>query len=66
MIVTDDTELYHLARSLRAHGWTRDVPDGSTIYETRDDDFFEAYRFILPGLQRAAARAVRRGRASSS
>lgn len=49
MVVTDDEELCHLMRSLRAHGWTRDVPKGSDIYETRDDDFYEAYRFILPG-----------------
>ncbi|MEX2618154.1 MAG: DegT/DnrJ/EryC1/StrS family aminotransferase [Alphaproteobacteria bacterium] len=49
MVVTDDTELCHLMRSLRAHGWTRDVPAGSEIYQARDDDFFEAYRFILPG-----------------
>jgi CDP-6-deoxy-D-xylo-4-hexulose-3-dehydrase len=49
VLATDDTELYHLARSLRAHGWTRDLPEDSTIYERRADDFFEAYRFILPG-----------------
>jgi CDP-6-deoxy-D-xylo-4-hexulose-3-dehydrase len=49
ILVTSDTELYHLARSIRAHGWTRDVPADSPIYEKRDDDFFEAYRFILPG-----------------
>ena len=49
MILTDDEELYHLTLSMRAHGWTRDLPKGSPIYETRDDDFFEAYRFILPG-----------------
>ncbi len=49
MLVTADTELYHLARSLRAHGWTRDLPGESRLYERRDDDFFEAYRFILPG-----------------
>jgi CDP-6-deoxy-D-xylo-4-hexulose-3-dehydrase len=49
ILVTNDTELYHLARSIRAHGWTRDVPADSPIYEKRDDDFFEAYRFILPG-----------------
>ena len=49
MAVTDDEELYHLMRSLRAHGWTRDVPQGSDIYAPRDDDFYEAYRFILPG-----------------
>lgn len=49
VIATNDTELYHLSRSMRAHGWTRDLPQDSTIYEKRDDDFFEAYRFILPG-----------------
>jgi CDP-6-deoxy-D-xylo-4-hexulose-3-dehydrase len=49
VIATNDTELYHLARSLRAHGWTRDLPEDSPIYQPRPDDFFEAYRFILPG-----------------
>lgn len=49
VLVTDDTETYHLARSIRAHGWTRDLPPDTEIYERRSDDFFEAYRFILPG-----------------
>ena len=49
VIVTDNTELYHIAKSLRAHGWTRDQPADSDIYDKRDDDFYEAYRFILPG-----------------
>src|SRR5580658_2457864 len=49
MLATDDPELWELARSLRAHGWTRDLPEGSKLYEKGDDDFFEAYRFILPG-----------------
>jgi CDP-6-deoxy-D-xylo-4-hexulose-3-dehydrase len=49
VLVTNDTELCHLARSLRAHGWTRDLPEDTDIFEPRDDDFFEAYRFILPG-----------------
>jgi CDP-6-deoxy-D-xylo-4-hexulose-3-dehydrase len=49
VLVTGNTELYHLARSLRAHGWTRDLPDDATIYDKRKEDFFEAYRFILPG-----------------
>ncbi len=49
VLVTNDTELYHLARSMRAHGWTRDIPPDSSIYEKRGDDFYEAYRFILPG-----------------
>ena len=49
VLVTDNTELYHVAKSLRAHGWTRDLPENSGVYEPRDDDFYEAYRFILPG-----------------
>lgn len=49
ILVTDDTETYHVAKSMRAHGWTRDLPADTKIYDKRDDDFFEAYRFILPG-----------------
>ncbi len=49
MFVTESEELYHLARSMRAHGWTRDLPEGAGIYDKKEDDFFEAYRFILPG-----------------
>jgi len=49
VLVTNDTEIAHVARSMRAHGWTRDLPEDTTIYAKRDEDFFEAYRFILPG-----------------
>ncbi len=49
VVVTDDDETYHLAKSMRAHGWTRDLPPDTGIYAKRDDDFYEAYRFILPG-----------------
>jgi len=49
VIVTDDEELAHLAICLRAHGWTRNLPEKSPIYARNDDDFFEAYRFIFPG-----------------
>lgn len=49
VLVTDDTELYHVAKSMRAHGWTRDLPKNSGVFEPKEDDFYEAYRFILPG-----------------
>ena len=49
IVTTDDRELYELVKSMRAHGWVRDLPADSIIYEQRDDDFYEAYRFILPG-----------------
>ncbi len=49
MVLTDDEELFHLLRALRNHGWTRDVPKPSPIFEGKSTDFYEAYRFILPG-----------------
>ncbi|MBF0323891.1 MAG: DegT/DnrJ/EryC1/StrS family aminotransferase [Alphaproteobacteria bacterium] len=49
IILTDDDELAHLCRSLRAHGWTRDLPADSPVFSRTGSDFFEAYRFILPG-----------------
>lgn len=49
MMLTDDLELADLARSIRSHGWTRDLADGSPLFEPRADDFYEGYRFILPG-----------------
>jgi len=49
MILTDDVELAHLCRSMRAHGWTRDLPEDTPLYHKKSNDFFEAYRFILPG-----------------
>ncbi len=49
MVLTDDRELADLCRSLRAHGWTRDLPADTTLYERGGEDLYEAYRFILPG-----------------
>ena len=47
--LTDDVELCHLMRSIRAHGWTRDLPADTKLFERGADEHFEAYRFILPG-----------------
>ena len=49
LVLTDDKEIYNILKSLRNHGWTRDQDNDSPIFERKDDDFFEAYRFILPG-----------------
>ena len=49
VVTTDERELFELCRAMRAHGWTRDLPADSELYEKRADDFYEAYRFILPG-----------------
>lgn len=50
LIVTDDDELHHILLSLRAHGWTRNLPKYNHVCGTKNDDpFEEAFRFVLPG-----------------
>ena len=47
--VTDDEELYHYMLSLRAHGWTRQLPEESRLYRKNHNEFYESFQFILPG-----------------
>jgi CDP-6-deoxy-D-xylo-4-hexulose-3-dehydrase len=50
LIVTDDEEIYHILLSLRAHGWTRNLPKENLVCGTKSDDSFEeSFRFVLPG-----------------
>ncbi len=50
LIVTDDEELHHILLSLRAHGWTRNLPKNNHVCGTKSDDpFEESFRFVLPG-----------------
>jgi CDP-6-deoxy-D-xylo-4-hexulose-3-dehydrase len=49
MVLTDDLELFHLLKCMRAHGWTRDLPADSPLYKRAGSDLFEAYRFLFPG-----------------
>lgn len=50
MVVTDDEELYHIMLSLRAHGWTRNLPKHNRLTGTKSDDaFVESFKFVLPG-----------------
>jgi CDP-6-deoxy-D-xylo-4-hexulose-3-dehydrase len=48
MVVTDDEELYHVMLSMRAHGWTRELPEGSKLH-IDEDEFIKKFRFVLPG-----------------
>lgn len=48
-ITTDDEELYHILLSLRAHGWTRNLPKENKVSNKSDDWFEESFRFVLPG-----------------
>jgi CDP-6-deoxy-D-xylo-4-hexulose-3-dehydrase len=50
VIVTDDEEIFHILMSLRAHGWTRNLPKFNHVCgEKSDNSFEESFRFVLPG-----------------
>lgn len=50
VIVTDDEELYHILLCLRAHGWTRNLPEENRVTGRKSSDpFEESFRFVLPG-----------------
>ena len=51
LLATNDTEIDHLARAIRNHGWARGLPADSVLNQGQrlDDPFFEAYRFVVPG-----------------
>ncbi len=50
LVVTDNEELYHIMLSLRAHGWTRNLPKFNKLTGKKSDDpFEESFRFVLPG-----------------
>lgn len=50
LVVTDDEELYHILLCLRAHGWTRNLPDKNLVTgEKSSDPFEESFKFVLPG-----------------
>ena len=50
LIVTDDEEIYQILLSIRAHGWTRNLPKKNLVCSDKSDDpFEESFRFVLPG-----------------
>lgn len=49
-ILTDDKELYHILLSLRAHGWTRNLPNINKVTGLKSkSNFDESFNFVLPG-----------------
>jgi CDP-4-dehydro-6-deoxyglucose reductase, E1 len=52
MVCTDDYELYNILKSIRAHGWNRDLDESfkSKLKENLDvDEFKDLYTFYYPG-----------------
>ncbi len=49
IVITNDKELYQILLSLRAHGWTRNLPTENLVSNKSDNWFNESFRFVLPG-----------------
>jgi CDP-6-deoxy-D-xylo-4-hexulose-3-dehydrase len=50
VICTDDEELYQILLCIRAHGWTRNLPEENMISGRKSiDPFEESFKFVLPG-----------------
>jgi dTDP-4-amino-4,6-dideoxygalactose transaminase len=49
-VVTNDEELHHILLCIRAHGWTRNLPEHNLVSGVKSDDpFEESFKFVLPG-----------------
>ena len=50
IISTSDEELYHILLSIRAHGWTRNLPNNNRVTGHKNPSTFEeSFKFVLPG-----------------
>ena len=49
MASTNNKEIYDIMKSLRAHGWTRDLDEKNKIIKKSNNSFYEKFNFILPG-----------------
>ncbi len=49
VIVTDDDEIADVLKSIRAHGWTRDLADENTLFSKSGRRWDDLFTFMLPG-----------------
>lgn len=49
VILTDDEQLQQMLISLRAHGWTRELPQQNFVHDKTGEPFDDLFRFVLPG-----------------
>ena len=49
MIAVQNKDDADFLRSLRAHGWVRDLPNENTIYNKTGDNFKDSFTFVTPG-----------------
>lgn len=49
LTVTNDEAIYQTMKSVRAHGWTRDLPTNNHVHVKSGDDWEDLFRFVIPG-----------------
>jgi|TARA_B100000282_G_scaffold294330_1_gene271311 CDP-6-deoxy-D-xylo-4-hexulose-3-dehydrase len=49
MICTPNEDDYHWLKSLRAHGWCRELPDEFELYNKTGSFFKDSFTFVTPG-----------------
>ncbi len=49
MILTNNDKINDILRSLRAHGWARDLSKKNRLYKKKNDQFKDKFTFITPG-----------------
>jgi CDP-6-deoxy-D-xylo-4-hexulose-3-dehydrase len=49
MVTTDSLELAETMISLRAHGWTRGLPEKNSVFNKSNNHWEDFFRFVLPG-----------------
>jgi CDP-6-deoxy-D-xylo-4-hexulose-3-dehydrase len=49
VVLTDDDALRQRLVSLRAHGWTRELPADNVVHPKTGEPFDDLFRFVLPG-----------------
>jgi CDP-6-deoxy-D-xylo-4-hexulose-3-dehydrase len=49
MVTTDSLELAETMISLRAHGWTRGLPEHNSVFNKSNNHWEDFFRFVLPG-----------------
>lgn len=49
IILTNNKKINDITKSLRAHGWIRNLQPNNTLYKKKGDNFKDHFTFILPG-----------------
>lgn len=49
VILTESKIINDFLRSLRAHGWARDLKKKNSLYKFKNDNFIDKFKFLTPG-----------------